>query len=105
MIRIGTFTAICWSAIVALAWRLADLRIALCHKPTDYSDMTDGMLVTCIVRATTVRDNVQIWGATGLLVIVVVTMLGVANWPARFSWSGTKRTTPSTNASDTLLVE
>lgn len=57
-----------WAGIVALAWRMANERIALCG----WGDSN------CVIRATAMRDNVLVWGLTAALVALVV--VGLAAW-------------------------
>lgn len=59
--RIAAVTITGWAAIVAVAWKLANARIALCY-------MTE---TECIVRTTAARDNVLIAGMVVALVIAV----------------------------------
>lgn len=62
-IALGVLTG--WTALVALAWWLADRRIALCYR----------LETDCIVRATTSRDNVLLWGpAVGLALLVALAL-------------------------------
>ena len=75
-----------WTAIVGLAWWLADSRIPLCgyrHDGVAHGD------VGCIVRTTAVRDNSLIIGLVLALAIIVAYMLHVARH--RQAWRAAKR--------------
>lgn len=58
-----------WSGIVALAWWLADRRLAACHTWTEGCNQ---------FSLTATRDNVLIWGAaTPLGLFVLIVLLGL----------------------------
>lgn len=62
-----------WAAIVAVAWRLADRRIALCH----FLD------TPCIVRTTASRDYVLVAGLTVGLVAALLALALTALYRTR----------------------
>ena len=57
-----------WAAIVALAWWLANKRIAICG---DYEN-------ACALRATATRDNVLVWGASGGLGVFATQLCAIS---------------------------
>jgi hypothetical protein len=82
-----------WSGIIALAWWLADQRIALCG----YGEHS------CVVRATGTRDFVLV---SGLTVTLVVTIAAALLWarrgrPFSFNWSKKPGDRASLDASST----
>lgn len=76
--RVAVIAFVGWAGILALAWWLADRRIAFCHDTDSYTAQAN-----CLVRATAARDSALILGLSVGLVGAILLSLVATRFSSR----------------------
>jgi len=92
--RISAVALIGCALIAAVAWKLADSRIAVCHMADSYTSEAN-----CIIGATAARDHVLTGGMAVGLSIVVMAMVAGALVRRRQGSGGSQQRAPAVSRS------